>query len=283
MATDYAELAIVLVILYAAVKYKDQIVTAINNAIGQFNTGGGIAPTPAPGGLGGQIYPCSGQPCTQTSGGESEQGGDRKEPQVECGQNFLNADATVYIRTSGTINDTLSVKHRGPRHGGGVPESDMCNNIHYINLGSNSTAAFGKQAGHTAEYCEFSDPIPAIPSGVWVGVKTVEWNEGSGVHFQTWLDNPEGSGWKLVADAVDNGGSGSCQGPASAPYTVSPCAGSHPVSIGFRVDGLSGGGDVEFKNISVCEITPGAPTTAAYAKQIRAYHARKRKMLRIYK
>ena len=39
--------------------------------------------------------------------------------------------------------------------------------------------------------------------------------------------------------------------------------GKKPVSVGFRVDGLSGGGDVQFKGISVREIVGGGtPNTS---------------------
>lgn len=205
---------------------------------------------------GDKIYPDASPPhaCNNVSDGGLEQGGDRKEPQIACGFPFLNCEATVYINYHG-INDTLSVKLRGPKHGGGTAEADMCNNIHYIGLGG-AKPAFGKQAGHTAEYCEFGNSI-SIPENQWVGVKAIEWNEGNGVHFQTWLQVPEGSQWKLVADAVDNGGSGSCKGPASAPYTKSPCS-TGQVSIGFRVDGLKSGGDVQFKNMSIREISRGS-------------------------
>lgn len=159
---------------------------------------------------GNKIYPDASPPheCTNVSDGEKEQGGDRREPQIACGFDFLNTEGTVYFRTSGTINDTLSVKLRGPKHSSPTPESDMCNIIHYIALGSNSSEPFGKQAGHTAEYCEFGGSSVKAPDGTWVGVKAIEWNEGSGVHFLTYLDNPEGSGWKLAADTVDNGDQG---------------------------------------------------------------------------
>lgn len=209
-----------------------------------------------------KIYPDTDPPhiCTNVSDGDREQGGDRREPQIACGFNFLNTEATVYINTH-DINDTLSIKLRGPKHSDPTPESDMCNNIHYVNLGDEDKKPFGKQAGHTAEYCEFGSPVVKVPDNTWVGVKAIEWNESNGVHFQTWIENPEGSGWKLAADIIDTGGLGSCSGPASDPYTTSPCAGSRPVSIGFRVDGLNeNDGDVEFKNMSVREIQPPGET-----------------------
>ena len=143
----------------------------------------------------------------------------------------------------------------------------MCNNIHYFGLGGGA-AAFGKQAGHTAEYCE-GGPSISLPAGQWVGAKAIEWNEGNGVRMQSWVQIPEGSQWKLVADTVDSGNLGNCSGPAKAPYTKSPCS-KGQVSIGFRVDGLKGGGDVQFKNLSVREITPGGGRAAA-ARVHRAY------------
>lgn len=36
--------------------------------------------------------------CTNVTDGEKEQGGDRREPQIACGFDFLNTEATVYIR-----------------------------------------------------------------------------------------------------------------------------------------------------------------------------------------
>lgn len=238
------------------------------------------APAPAPSSAGGgggsrgstvtgsKIYPDASPPhvCTNVSDGGLEQGGDRKEPQIACNFPFLNTEATVYINYKG-INDTLSVKLRGPKHGGGTAEADMCNNIHYVGLGG-AKPAFGKQAGHTAEYCEFGPSI-SIPPNQWVGVKAVEWNQGAGVRFQTWLQIPEGGQWKLAADAVDNGNAGSCSGPASKPYTKSPCS-TGQVSIGYRVDGLKGGGDVQFKGMSVREIRPGG-ATAAFAESSSYY------------
>jgi hypothetical protein len=46
-----------------------------------------------------------------------------------------------------------------------------------------------------------------------------------------------------------------CTKGAAAPFTKSPCS-AHPVSTGFRVDGIGGGKDVSFRNLSVREITP---------------------------
>lgn len=234
-------------------------------------TTGGTKTTPLPpiGGAG-EIYQSTpgGKSCNNVSDGGLEQDGDRKEPQIACGFNFLNVEATAFINYRG-INDTLSIKLRGPRHGGSTSEADMCNNIHYFGLGG-SKSAFGKQAGHTAEYCE-GGPSIGIPAGQWVGVKAIEWNEGSGVRMQSWIQNPEGSQWKLAADVLDNGNLGNCSGPAKAAYTKSPCS-TGQVSTGFRVDGLKAGGDVQFKNLSVREIVPGkggtsAPAPAAPAKQ----------------
>ena len=237
-----------------------------------FGPGGGGTPSGGGGGGGGRqgtvtgtkIYPDASPPhsCTNTSDGGKEQGGDRREPQIACGFNFLNTEATAYVNYH-NIKDTLSVKLRGPKHGGSTPESDMCNNIHYFGLGGGS-AAFGKQAGHTAEYCE-GGPSVSIPANQWVGVKAIEWNTGNGVHLESWVESPEGSGWKQVASADDNGNLGNCNGPAKSAYTKSPCAGNQPVSIGFRVDGLKGGGDVQFKNLSVREIAvPSAAKRSAY-------------------
>ena len=229
---------------------------------------GGQQPPPPGGGqvvTGAQIYPSAADPheYTTTTDGELEQDGDRKEPQLASGFNYLNTEATIYINYHG-VNDTLSIKLRGPKHSG-IPDADMCNNIHYINLGSGGNQAFGKQWGHTEVYCEFGGSQVSIPENVWVGVKAIEWNEDSGLHFQTWIENPEGAGWTLAADAVDSGSAGDCSGGAANPYTTSPCA-SDSVSIGFRVDGLSGGGDVEFKGASVREIAvPSAPLTTAPA------------------
>lgn len=223
-----------------------------------------------------KIYPDAADPhlYTTTTDGELEQDGDRKEPQLVSGFNYLNTEATIYINYHG-INDTLSIKLRGPKHSG-IPDSDMCNNIHYCNLGSGGNQAFGKQWGHTEVYCEFGDTQVSIPENVWVGVKAIEWNDpAGGVHFQTWLENPEGSGWQLAADAVDSGSAGDCTGGAADPYLESPCA-SDSVSIGFRVDGLSGGGDVEFKDASVREIAvpPAALQTAPAAGARRAIRKR---------
>ena len=147
----------------------------------------------------------------------------------------------------------------------------MCNNIHYINLGSENKNPFGKQSGHTQEYCDFGSPSVKIPDNTWVGVKAIEWNssDGKSVHFQTWIKNPETAEWKLAAETIDNGSSTGCGGSdprAGEPYVTSPCQGlDYPVSVGFRVDGLSGGGDVEFKNLSVREIK--APTATTVKKK----------------
>ena len=210
---------------------------------------------------GDKIYPDSTPPheCTNVTDGEKEQGGDRREPQIACGFNFLNTEATAYIRTH-DVNDTLSIKLRGPKHSG-IPDDHMCNNIHYISLGNENKKPFGKQSGHTKEYCAFGSPVVKIPDNVWVGIKAIEWNsaDNKSVHFQTWIQNPEGSEWKLAAETIDSGntGCGSSDPRAGKPYTTSPCQDvGHPVSIGFRVDGLKGGGDVEFKKLSVREINP---------------------------
>ena len=233
-------------------------------------TRGGTKTTPLPAlptgsASGGEIYPSApgGKTCTNVTDGGIEQAGDRKEPQITCGFNFLNTEATAFINYHG-INDTLSIKLRGPKHSG-IPDDAMCNNIHYIGLGG-AKKAFGKQAGHTAEYCEFGNSI-SVPENQWVGVKAIEWNEGAGVRFQTWLQVPEGSQWKLAADFLDDGPSTGCGGQdprAGKPYTKSPCS-TGQVSIGYRVDGLKAGGDVQFKNLSVREIVPGKGGTTAPA------------------
>jgi len=216
-------------------------------------------PTPQPTPSEDKIYPDTVPPHISTTviDGELEQGGDRREPQI-TGYDFLNCEATAYVKVHG-VKDTLSIKLRGPKHSG-IPDDDMCNNIHYINLGSENKKPFGKQSGHTKEYCEFGSQIVKIPDNVWVGVKAIEYNENDdkSVHFQTWVQNPEGSAWKLASDFVDNGSSTGCGGSdprAGKPYVTSPCQDlNYPVSVGFRVDGLKGGGDVEFKNLSVREI-----------------------------
>lgn len=218
---------------------------------GLLNKKGIIAPAGAPCA---KLYADAPEPheCTNVVEGGLEQGGDRKEPRIEgCGFNFLNQEVTAYINYH-DIDDTFSVKLRGPRHSGDGP--CVCNNIHYFNLGSKSENAFGKQAEHTGEYCSFGPTAPTLPQNQLVGVKCIEWNEGSGVHFQSWTDT--GNGWELVADEIDNGSPGDCSGPAAPAFTTSPCVDpSCPeVSTDFRIDGISGGGDVEFSNLSVREI-----------------------------
>lgn len=211
---------------------------------------------------GDKIYPDSTPPhyCDEVIDGGIEQDGDRREPQIMCGYNFLNTEATAFIKVKPPVNDTLSIKLRGPKHSG-IPDNDMCNNIHYVSLGNENKKPFGKQSGHTQEYCEFGSPVVKVPDNVWVGVKAIEWNssDGKSVHFQTWIQNPEGSEWKLAAETIDDGntGCGDSDPRAKIPYTESPCQGvKGPVSIGYRVDGLKAGGDVEFKNLSVREIKP---------------------------
>jgi hypothetical protein len=219
----------------------------------------------------GQIYPGADpvHECNNVSDGDYESGNKRREPQMACGFNFLNVEAAVYINTHG-ISDTLSVELRGPKHSSPTPDDDMCNNIHDVSLGGASKQAFGKQSGYTAEYCEFGPAAHALPDDTWVGVKAIEWNDGTGVHFQTWIENPAGSGFKLVADEIDNGntGCGSDDPRADPPYTTSPCQDvGQPVSIGFRIDGVSPGtNDVQFGSLSVREIAiPAEPLTTTTA------------------
>ena len=135
----------------------------------------------------------------------------------------------------------------------------MCANIHYIGLGGGGKNAFGKQWAHTEPYCGFGSAPPQIPDNTWIGVKAVEWNTASGVHMETWIDR--GNGFKLEAQFDDNGNAGpDCKSGAANPYTKSPCTGPNPISVGFRVDNKAGikpgVADIQFKNMSVREITP---------------------------
>ena len=232
-------------------------------------TGTGTSPAPTTGGGGAGSYPSAGKSCTVTSGGELEDhNGPRREWQIQCGTNFLNTEAIGYFLVPNG-SDTISVKLRGPKHSSPTAEKDMCNNIHYFGFGSKkSSAPFGKQAGHTAEYCEFGTPVFPMPDilGKWVGVKAVEYNVGNGVQFESYIDFPEGSGWKLFAKHVDTGGQGTCKGPASQPYLKSPCS-TGQVSIGFRIDGSA---NAQGKKMTAREIAaPGGAaktTKTAYAK-----------------
>lgn len=222
-------------------------------------TTGGTKTTPLPAKVtGGQIYPTVGKECTNVTGGELEDhDGPRIEPQITCAANFQDAEVTGYFLVPDG-SDTISLKMRGPKHSG-IPDAQMCNNIHYFPFGGNSTKPFGKQFQHTAEYCDFGSSLFPLPNfvGKWIGVKAIEWNQGNGVHMESWIDFPEGSGWKKWAQFDDAGSSSGCQ---KAPvYLKSPCS-VGPVSIGFRIDGSAG---TKFKNLSAREISPGK--TAAYA------------------
>ena len=217
-------------------------------------------PLPSPSGgavSGGKIYPTIGKECTNVTGGELEDhDGPRIEPQITCAANFQDAEVTGYFLVPDG-SDTISLKMRGPKHSG-IPDAQMCNNIHYFPFGGNATKPFGKQFQHTAEYCDFGSPLFALPNfvGKWIGVKAIEWNNGSTVHMESWIDFPEGSGWKKWAQFDDVGSSSGCQ---KAPvYLKSPCS-VGPVSIGFRIDGSAG---TKFKNLSAREIAPGKATAA---------------------
>jgi len=196
-----------------------------------------------------------GKSCGVTDGGELEDhDGPRREWQVECAD-FLNTEATGFFLVPDG-SDTISIKLRGPRHSSPTTDKDMCNNIHYFGFGDKiSTAPFGKQAGHTAEYCTFGSwttPMPDI-IGKWVGVRAVEYNSGNGVVFKSYIDmTGTGSAFKLYAQATDTGGLGTCKGPASPANTKATCSIS-PVVIGFRIDGSP---NVKSRGILVKEIAP---------------------------
>lgn len=212
--------------------------------------GGGGAGPPV---TGGQIYRTAGKVCTNvTDGGLEMHGEPRIEPQIACGANFQDAEVTGYFMVPDG-SDTISLKMHGPKHSG-IPDADMCNNIHYFPFGGNSTKPFGKQIHHTGEYCEFGSPLFPLPNflGKWIGVKAVEWNQGNTVHMESWIDFPEGSGWKKWAVFDDNGTNNGCK-IAKAPFLKSPCS-PHPVSIGYRIDGSAG---TKYKNLSAREIAPG--------------------------
>lgn len=107
-----------------------------------------------------------------------------------------------------------------------------------------------------------------MPTGVWLGVKYVVFDQDDGVHLQMWLDLTDGRGggdWRLINEVIDHGhlfGDVPCAtgiDPAMALDNDSSRKGSESgkpnVSVYFRGDGIGDGG-LSYKWGSVREITP---------------------------
>lgn len=195
---------------------------------------------------------------TKITGGELEQHGDcRREPQIFGAH--LNAEAGGYFFIpAGSPPDTISIKMRGCSHSG-IPDSDMCDNIHYLSYaGGAGKGVLGKQCPHL-NYCWFGTPKfdAGDVRGKWIGMKCLQWNEGTGVHFQTWLQIPRGGQWRLYADYLDNGNTG-CSGEAKPPFTKSPWKGSCPPRANFRIDKAC---NAQWQGLYLKDITPTAAQT----------------------
>lgn len=213
--------------------------------------------------VGKQIYLDANPPHTSgtTGGGDVEHhsyesGGSSDRREWEIKTPHLNCEVTAYFKVTEKKEDTISIKLRGPKHGDGVPESDQCCNIHYIPFsGKKDGKVFGKQCPHT-KYCDFGKGNFDLGDirNKWIGVKAIEWNEGNGVHFQTWVDLERNDTWQLWAEIVDNGDAGDCEKDNKKPFVTSPPKGHHDVLVLLRVDTA----DIEATDISLREITPPA-------------------------
>ena len=108
---------------------------------------------------------------------------------------------------------------------------------------------------HTLSTCDFGSPANFELGDIrnkWIGVKAIEWNEGNGVHFQTWVDLERNDTWQLWADILDKGNVGDCKEDTKDPFLTSPPKGNWPATVLLRVDTA----DVEAEDISLREITP---------------------------
>ncbi len=189
-----------------------------------------------------EIYPDAAKPffSESTGGGKAEyhnyaSGGGSWRREWEITAPHLNAEVTAYFLVTEKKEDTISVKLRGAKHTG--DEFNACNYIHYVPF-SAAGPYIGKQCPHTSYY-EAKGIVPKFAlgdiRGQWIGVKSIEWNEGPYVHLQTWIDiGLKTNQWKLWVDTVDSGNIGLKD--ALEPFTRSPWRGNLPATVLLRVD-----------------------------------------------
>ena len=96
-------------------------------------------------------------------------------------------------------------------------------------------------------------------------MKAIEWNEGSNVHWQTWIDENVDNNWRLWIDFVETNCSIGDDSDTCPPFTQAPWyrgSGSLPATILMRVDfpNEPPSDDVEARYISARTITTTAVT-----------------------
>ena len=270
MAQDFIGLAVTAVALFAAWKYKDQLVESINGMISGLNS---IIPA-APGGGGGavggsatgqNIYPVisdlSGQGEVTLRGGGTSNRDNQSFPCDKC------AREATWIFTPGSGGD-WSIK-LGSHGDEGGPEI-------LIEMGNIDTDGGGgswRCEGPHMDYADVSGgsgSLPAVGGSAQIGVKGISWPTGGNtIHHEIWLD-PSGSGSNWSQVATFDGGS-SCGNQIQCPVPGS-CQDT------LRLDNVNGH---QFISRSLMEISAGAPATTAYAKKKRAFSARTNKLKRI--
>lgn len=164
--TNYIELAITVVVLYAAYKHKDQLVAGLNSLIGQFNTS--LTPSPsgggAPTGGGGGGGPIS-QEGSCPGGGETCQEDDQG--RYDC--TSVTWDSYESTWCGSFSGDDLTIKLYGPQH---HSSGDCCWCVVHVKPGDGQFV-MGGEGPHPGSNCEDKGDGQSIGSTSNICIKTV--------------------------------------------------------------------------------------------------------------
>lgn len=244
MAQNYIELAITLVLLYAAWKHKDQLVAAINGAIGGL---GGGAPAPGGGAPGATVqgdtpYPGSnpqnlddqGEGTRHYRSGAPDDVTHEWEGSTSAQSYMIVIDITL---TEIDHDDTISFKYGGTHNGSG-----WFDNGYSFEGGQ---ACIGKEESHPdTDLCEITGN--SIGNLVNTPVKLAAINFNKGEKLEMWSNL--GGGWTKDVEG----------GPGVTGFR--PSESSDEIQI--RIDAAPG---IEMRSAVVYELggTPGAPTSTS--------------------
>ncbi|MGE0550776.1 MAG: carbohydrate-binding protein [Kofleriaceae bacterium] len=172
---------------------------------------------------------------------------------------WKNVEITGYIKVNddGGGDDNFAWYARGGFHGNNAGDGGSgCEGTCYKgDLYFNGETRIAKEQWHNTGYAYTStkDAQRGSIVGKWVGFKTVIYNsaDNNGVHVEMYADWDDNNTWTKIDETFDNGGFGNegdhCNGAGDQPVTW-----GGPVAT-FRWDTAE---DVDFKNLSVREITP---------------------------
>lgn len=215
----------------------------------------------------------------EIKGGDLEQHGDYRREWEIWTPPYTAIEVTGIFKVAIKREDTISFKLKGAKHTGPEPQYSACANIHYVPF-SGTGKYIGKQCPHL-NYKELKGPTPKFTLGdirnKEIGFKAIEWNEGSNVHWQTWVDEKLDNNWKLWIDFVETKGSIGDDKDTETPFTKSPWSGKLPPTILIRVDFPNKTDSVEARNISAREINVSATSSSAMKNLKKTSNNKKKK------